>query len=173
MSGNIEAEKRIRYCQRVAVADCPIPSVAWFSSKSSYCVSLPPNPMIQRILHLCNSDNGGAVVEFAIAFPALLLMLAGIIQFSFAMWQAHSTLQAVSHFGRYAMLHPTACNEACIQGKVQTLMPTATVPLPTVSCTDSTNWMTVTASHNVGILALPGVSLGTWGFSYRVPVGSC
>jgi Flp pilus assembly protein TadG len=130
--------------------------------------------MIQRILHLCNSDNGGAAVEFAIVFPALLLMLAGIIQFSFAMWQSHATLQAVSHSGRYAMLKQlAACDAACVQGKVEALMPTATVSLPTVSCTSSTNWMTVTASHNVGILVLPGVSLGSWSFSYRVPVGPC
>src|SRR3954452_15713395 len=90
---------------------------------------------------LCRAEEGAVAVEAAIALPVFLLLLLGIIEFSIAMWHAHTLLQAVSHFGRYAMVHPAACDANCIQGKVQALVPYATVPLPTVACTSNTNWM--------------------------------
>jgi Flp pilus assembly protein TadG len=122
---------------------------------------------------LRGTDEGAVLVEAAIALPILLFLMLGVIQFSVAIWQANTMLQAVTHFGRYAIVHAATCDTSCIQTKVQTLVPNATVPLPTVTCTANTNWMTVTASHNVNIVTIPGLSLGTWSFSYRVPIGPC
>ena len=122
---------------------------------------------------LRGTEDGAVIVETAIALPILLFLMLGVVQFSIAIWQADTILQAVSHFGRYATVHAATCDASCIQTKVQTLVPNAIVPLPTVTCTASTNWMTVTASHNVNIVTIPGLSLGVWSFSYRVPVGSC
>ena len=127
---------------------------------------------------MLRAEKGGVAVEFGLAFPILILMVAAIMQLAFALWQAHSMLQAVSVGGRHAMVHysPT-CNASCLQSQVQStvqnLIPYATVALPAVSCSDSTNWMTVTASHNVDVFSLPVLSIGTWSFSYRVPVGDC
>src|SRR5689334_6527814 len=121
---------------------------------------------------LPREEEGGVVVEFGLAFPVLMLLVAGIMQFSFALWQAHSMLQAVSFGGRYAMVH-TSCNAGCVQSQVQTVIPYATVATPTISCSGSTNWMTVTASHNVDVFSFPALSIGTLNFSYRVPVGAC
>jgi len=122
---------------------------------------------------LRGSEDGAVLVEAAISLPILLFLMLGVIQFSVAIWQADTMLQAVSHFGRYAVIHAATCNASCIQSKIQALVPNATVSVPTITCTASTNWMTVTASHNVNIVTIPGLSLGTWSFSYRVPIGSC
>jgi Flp pilus assembly protein TadG len=65
-------------------------------------------------------DEGATVVEAALIFSALMLLLFGIVQFSYALWQWNTMMLVVQDWGRYAMINNQTCGQSCIQNKMQT-----------------------------------------------------
>ena len=62
------------------------------------------HPAIRR-----RGEAGSVAVEMAVTLSALLLLIAGAVEFSLALWNWNSMLLAVEEAGRYAMLYnPTS-----------------------------------------------------------------
>jgi len=57
---------------------------------------------MKRFGHFAKNEEGGSLVEFAIAGSLLFMMLFGIIEFSFAFYSFNFTAEAAKEAARYA-----------------------------------------------------------------------
>jgi hypothetical protein len=60
--------------------------------------------MLERLR--CHRDNGQDLVEFAIVFPVLMLLILGIIEFSVVIWSYDTIANAAREGARYGIIHP-------------------------------------------------------------------
>lgn len=92
-------------------------------------------------------DEGATAVEAALIFSVLMLLLFGVIEFGFALWQWNTMALVVQDWGRYAMIHYQTCNASCIQNKMQT---DARLTSPSACTIPSAGQMCVNAATNSG-----------------------
>jgi Flp pilus assembly protein TadG len=59
---------------------------------------------------LARDRQGGPVIEFAMAAPALFLFLFGIIELGYALWMQNALDSSVATASRCASLYGTACS---------------------------------------------------------------
>lgn len=94
------------------------------------------------------SSRGQSLVEFAVVFPVLMLMLGGTIQFGIIFWGQNTLNQIVRDAGRYGATVPdcTAGSNADVVTKTQQIaaassfvgsLGAVTVQLPTADTTDT------------------------------------
>lgn len=84
-------------------------------------------------------------VEAAITFSALMMLLFGIVQFGFALWQANTMMLAVQQAARYAMVNNESITPALAETQMQAVLTSASV------CTTPTaGQICVNATRNVG-----------------------
>lgn len=128
--------------------------------------------MMHAVVKLGRSRRGVAALEFALTMPVLLILLGGLTDFGFALWDKAKLADAVAIGAQYAYLN---AGSTTLQQSVQTLVSTAsgissstlsvtaTAPASyclagtppalassTMPCTDGTapgKYMTITASY--------------------------
>lgn len=61
--------------------------------------------MISRLQALRGAEDGGPMVDAALIFTVLLMLILGIIAFGSVYWAWNTMLLAVEEAGRYAMLY--------------------------------------------------------------------
>lgn len=67
-----------------------------------------------RSLSFCINNLGASILEFAIVLPVYLLIVFGIIDFGFLMWQYASISHALSETERYVYIHPSLTNQEIV-----------------------------------------------------------
>lgn len=137
---------------------------------------------VNRLRHLKRSDRGAELIEFALAFPLLLLVILGIVDFGFLFQRMAVITNAAREGARVAVLPGYATGD--VTARVQAYVQTGGVPTtpgnPTVAVNDVTvntspggptlpgKRVTVTYTHNYVFL---GPMLGWFGGSLTsVPV---
>ncbi|WP_174274145.1 TadE/TadG family type IV pilus assembly protein [Sphingomonas bacterium] len=74
--------------------------------------------MIVRVLHLARDRRGGAVVEFALVCPVLLILLLGLGDLAFQGYMQDVLTGAVQKAGRDATIQGNAQNTSAIDARV-------------------------------------------------------
>src|SRR5215472_2411640 len=72
-------------------------------------------------------DEGATAVEAALVLSALMLLLFGIIEFGYALWQWNTMTLAVQDAGRYAMVNNQTCSASCAETQMRNVLTTAAV----------------------------------------------
>lgn len=138
-----------------------------------------------HILKLARSRSqrcrGQSLVEFAVVFPVLMIIIGGIIQFGIIFWGQNTLNQIVRDAGRYAVTEAdcTGPRQADVLAKIDSIasnasfagtitsktlvMPTTTSPDPVSdACPPASNadevWLRITVAAQVPIFfpAIPG-----------------
>ncbi|MBU3992917.1 MAG: pilus assembly protein [Alphaproteobacteria bacterium] len=136
------------------------------------------NAFRRRLRLLALDDAGTPAVEFALTFPALVLLVVGVIQFGMAVQAYAGVRNAVEVGARYAIVFQTASNgypsDAAIRAKVKANafgVDPALLSTPTVShcaaagsaCVDVS--LTYPIALNLGLYKTPSYTLS---YSRRV-----
>lgn len=82
------------------------------------------------------TERGAAAVEFALVLPILVLVLVGIVNFSFVLAQQISLNNAARQAARYAVVDGPVCSQIETEGTSSAAtigMSTAQVPTPVIS----------------------------------------
>ncbi len=119
-----------------------------------------------RRIKLFVRESGGAVIEFAIVVPILLVILFGIIDFARMLLTRNSLVNAVREGARYGAVQPPtgwAATQTAIQGKVRGRIATFGG-----NATDaSTATVTTSPAPGTGTSADYVVTVTVTGFPYR------
>jgi Flp pilus assembly protein TadG len=79
---------------------------------------------LKAVLHPTRRERGQGLVEFAIIFPFLLLMLMGITEFGFLFLTAHNVQNASREGARLAIkLEDLQTNDSRVSSHVESLLP--------------------------------------------------
>lgn len=73
---------------------------------------------MKRRLRKAKSENGQAIVEFALALPLLLLVLCGVLDFGWLYLNSYQADHAANDGARYAALHATEMSAGQLQTAV-------------------------------------------------------
>jgi len=107
-------------------------------------------------------DEGATAVEAALVLSALMLLLFGIIEFGYALWQWNTMTLAVQDAGRYAMVNNQTCSASCAETQMRNVLTTAAVCtspsagqicVNATTATGTTPTMTLTAAYNFNLMA--------------------
>jgi Flp pilus assembly protein TadG len=109
-------------------------------------------------------DEGATAVETALIFSVLMLLLFGIVEFGFALWQWNTMTLAVQQAGRWAMIHNTDTNIASdAESQMQYVLTTAAV------CTTPTaGQICVKAQRNAGTPPAPSTIKLTAAYNFNL-----
>jgi Flp pilus assembly protein TadG len=112
-------------------------------------------------------DEGATAVETALVISILMLLLFGIMEFGYALWQWNTMMLAVEQAGRYVMINYGAsppCGTSCAVTQMQTVLTSAsscTTPTAGQICVSATTslattppTMTLTSAYNINLVAL-------------------
>jgi len=90
-------------------------------------------PPFQRIWRAwCRREDGGAIVEFVVVLPVLLVLMFGIVDFSRAFAQRNNLVSAVREGGRFAATLELPCAaETTIEDRVLNYFSSTGGALPT------------------------------------------
>ena len=107
---------------------------------------------MRKLISFFKRSEGAAVIETAILFPVLLLMLWGIVSFGRYYWIKTSVQNSVMAAGRYAMLHATATDSQVTTIANQNITGidpnSVTYTITTSTNADGVTLKTIAASHN-------------------------
>ncbi len=138
------------------------------------------NAFRRRLKLLAHDDAGSPAVEFALTFPALVLLVVGVIQFGMAVQAYAGVRNAVEVGARFAMVYQQATNayptDAAIRTKVtanafgvdRSLLGTPTVSHCTATgsaCVDVT--LTYPVALNLGLYTTPSYTISYTRRAYR------
>lgn len=82
------------------------------------------------------TERGAAAVEFALVMPILILILAGIVNFSFVLAQQISLNSGARQAARYAVVDGPTCGDVQAEGKDSAAtigMDASAVPTPVIT----------------------------------------
>ncbi len=121
---------------------------------------------------MTRSRRGASALEFALAFPILLVMLLGTVEFGRAFW-TRSTLQtAAEDAGRYAMTHSGLTNgqiESYLLTRTRTVDPDAVTVVVGTDVDAGVTFVTITASTPLALAAYLNLPPFTLRGRTRVP----
>jgi Flp pilus assembly protein TadG len=105
----------------------------------------------RALRRLRGAADGASALEFALAFPVVVLALIGGIEFGRLFWQRSTLEHAIEETGRYAMAHTTATQTqltSVLQASVANAMPASTITITySTAATGGINYLTITATH--------------------------
>ncbi len=116
------------------------------------------------------ASRGQSLVEFALVFPVLILMIAGIVQLGVLFWGQNTLNQVVRDTGRWAASQQDCSNQATVLSTAKSIAANSSLigdsstwsspanvsatwtgsPCPPLSNQD-TAWVTITIHHRVPI----------------------
>jgi Flp pilus assembly protein TadG len=109
-------------------------------------------------------NEGATAVETALVFSVLMLLLFGIIEFGYALWQWNTMMLAVEQAGRYVMINNASCNASCAVSQMKLVLTSAsscTTPTAGQICVSATTspattppTMTLASAYNINLVAL-------------------
>ena len=106
---------------------------------------------LRRAALLVRKTEGASAVEFALAFPVLIAVMAGMFDFGRYYWVRNSMQLATEETGRYVMITGTTSSttvQTYLRGKVDAV-PSAQVSVnATPSTSGGVNYLTITATYN-------------------------
>jgi Flp pilus assembly protein TadG len=119
--------------------------------------------VLRRLVHDC---RGGALVEFALILPTLLIVSFGAIEFTITMFDYHRLGEAARRGARQAIMSPPVA-------KLETLQATGTITCTnkgSLSCGGATTHATAAANFNAVLSAIqeiaPGIAASNVTISY-------
>jgi len=116
-----------------------------------------------RRRHLWRDRSGGSLIEFAIAAPLLILVLAGIAQYCWVQHCASSLRYALSVSSRSLMLSPNMTQEAfvtLVKSKLTAADPNVAVSLSVASVNGrKVATATGTYDHSIPLIVAPSIPL--------------
>jgi Flp pilus assembly protein TadG len=135
--------------------------------------------LVSRVRGLLSSDSeGGAIVEMAVTLPLVMLILTGIVSFSFVLYQKLQLAEAVSNAGHYLATargdtDPCANAIAAVQNAAPGLSPSQLTisltqdgtALPT-SCPTTPSSSTLVHGSTASVSATYPTALSVYGSSY-------
>jgi Flp pilus assembly protein TadG len=94
-------------------------------------------------------EEGSALVEAAITFSVLFMLIFGIFQLATVLWQWNTMQFAVLRAGRYVMVNHATITPAAAEAQMQLILPNASISCPLPSSPIAGNWY-VCATQNAG-----------------------